>query len=58
MKPTHEQVQRYLLAAERTTVDLAVATWARSVLEREVLRSERDQLSPPPKPERLVYHTR
>lgn len=60
MKPTHEQVQRYLLAAERTTVDLAVATWARGVLEREVLRGERDRLSslPKPKPERHVYHTR
>lgn len=57
MKPTHDQVQRYLLAAERTTADPAVAAWARRVLEAAAEQGC-GRVSLPPKPERLVYHTR
>lgn len=60
MRPTRSQLQRYLLAAERAPVDAAVAAWARGVLESLMLRAEREdrRTSLPPKPERVVYHTR
>lgn len=60
MKPTRDQLQHYLLAAERGPVDKATATWARRVLEDALQREERaHRASPvPPEPKRLVYHTR
>ena len=60
MRPTRGQLQRYLLAAERASVDAETAAWVRGVLESTMLRAEREdrRTSLPPKPERIVYHTR
>ena len=60
MRPTREQLQHYLRAAERSTVDAETAAWARGVLESTMLRAEREDRreSLPPRPERVVYHTR
>lgn len=60
MKPTRDQMQRYLLSAERAPVDATTAAWARRVLEDALQRAERaDRLSPVlPEPKRVAYHTR
>ncbi len=60
MRPSRDQVQRYLLAAERATTEYPVAAWVRGVVEGALLRAEREDLrtSLPPRPERFVYHTR
>ncbi len=59
MRPTLDQLQSYLGAAERGPVDRSTAAWARRVLEEALQRADRaDRISPAPKPERVVYHTR
>lgn len=60
MRPTLDQLQSYLGAAERGPVNPETAAWARRVLEDALQREERaDRVaSLPPKPERHVYHTR
>lgn len=61
MKPSRDQLQHYLLTAERGPVDAQTATWARRVLEDALLRAERaDRVRPSlsPSPERHAYHVR
>lgn len=61
MRPTLDQLQSYLGAAERGPVNPETAAWARKVLEdalQRAERAERSRPSLPPSPERHVYHTR
>ncbi len=60
MRPTLDQLQSYLGAAERGPVNPSTAAWARKVLEDALQRAQRADRahSLPPSPERHVYHTR
>lgn len=61
MRPTLDQLQSYLGAAERGPVKPETAAWARRVLEDALQRADRaDKVRPslPPSPARHVYHTR
>lgn len=60
MRPTLDQLQSYLGAAERGPVKPETAAWARKVLEDALQRAQQAERrsSLPPKPERHVYHTR
>jgi hypothetical protein len=61
MKPTRDQLQRYLLSAERGPVSHETAVWARRVLEDAIQREEHADHARPsllPEPRRYIYHTR
>jgi hypothetical protein len=60
MRPTNDQLQRYLLSAERAPVEAETAAWARRVLEDALQRAQRADRahSLPPRPEPMTWHTR
>lgn len=60
MKPTRDQLQHYMLSAERGSANPATAAWARWVLEEAMQRAERADRNQValPAPQRIAYHTR
>lgn len=60
MRPTLDQLQSYLGAAERGPVKPETAAWARKVLEDALQRAQRADRahSLPPRPEPMTWHTR